>query len=507
MYKENKQTTIFADPAMFMGAKLDPENRWVKIAGMVPWDMIEKKYAENFKVKGKGRPAKPARFAIASHLIKEKYTISDEEVVDMIRENPYLQFLLGYEGFSGKRPFDASTMVWFRKRMTPEMIAEANDYIIAAGRRDAEEDDGAGGGDHDNAGRDGNNGNGEVGDQRMADTGENKGTIILDATCGPVDMRFPTDVSLLNEARERLEKIIDHQYEALGKPEPKPRTYRENARKDYLRFSKSKKRGLKMIRKQIRKQLNYVRRDIGHVKRMGVDLLTEKERVTLAVIEKLYAQQKEMHDERKRGVPDRIVSVWRPYVRPIKRGKETADTEFGPKVTISMVDGYARIERFSWDSYNEASTLVDAIEGYREREGHYPERALADKIFRNRHNLSYCKSKGIHMNGPALGRPPRDKALYREQCLLERAEAGERNAVEGEFGVSKRRYGLGRIMMRLKDNCELQVQITFLSMNIWHRLRCSLLLFFGFSKIVVFRGFLKVKHGEISQRRDTVFAQ
>ena len=515
MYRENKQTTIFADPTKFMDAKLNPKNRWVMIAGMVPWDMIEKRYAENFKVKGKGRPAKPARFALASHLVKEKYGLSDEETVEMIRENPYIQFLMGYESFVDKRPFDASTMVWFRKRMTPEMVADVNEYIIAADQREAEDDGASESDDGNETDKDdddaSNDGGGDDDDndteeEKPADAECNKGTIILDATCCPVDMRFPTDVSLLNEGRERLERMISHQHKTLGKPGPKPRTYCKVAKKEYLRFARSRKRTVKTIRTQIRKQLNYVKRDTGYVKRLGKDLLTEKERGMLAVIETLYAQQKEMYDERKHSVPDRVVSIWRPYVRPIKRGKETADTEFGPKVTISMVDGDARVERFLWDNYNETATLIESVERFHERTGHYPERVLADKIFRTRDNLMYCKLNGIRLNGPALGRPPKDKVLYHEQCLLERAEAGERNAVEGEFGVSKRRYSLGLIMMRLKENCELQVHMTFLSMNIWRRVRCSLLLFFAFSKNVIFSDFLVSRHCQTSKRRDQAFA-
>ncbi|MDR1816406.1 MAG: transposase [Clostridiales Family XIII bacterium] len=105
MYKEIKQTTIFANPAAFTGAHLDPGNRWVAVAQMAPWDSIERKYAANFKVKDNGRPALPARYALTSHLVKEKYGLSDEETVEMIRENPYLQFLLGLEGFTSRRPF------------------------------------------------------------------------------------------------------------------------------------------------------------------------------------------------------------------------------------------------------------------------------------------------------------------------------------------------------------------------------------------------------------------
>lgn len=75
------------------------------------------------------------------------------------------------------------------------------------------------------------------------------------------------------------------------------------------------------------------------------------------------------------------------------------------------------------------------------------------------------------MSGPKLGRPPKDKEEYRKQCLLERAESGERNAVEGEFGTGKRRYNLDRLSMQLKESSEVQNHLIFLSMNIWKRLK------------------------------------
>jgi hypothetical protein len=92
---------------------------------------------------------------------------------------------------------------------------------------------------------------------------KNKGTLIVDATCTPADIRFPTDVSLLNEAREKLEKIIDVLHEpSRGK---KPRTYRKRARKCFVSFVAKRKHSKKDIRKALKKQLQFVARDIRHV--------------------------------------------------------------------------------------------------------------------------------------------------------------------------------------------------------------------------------------------------
>ena len=112
-----------------------------------------------------------------------------------------------------------------------------------------------------------------------------------------------------------------------------------------------------------------------------------------------------------------------PHVRPIVRGKATAKTEFGAKLTVSLVDGCAEVTTLSWDAYNESQDLVKAAEAYKIRYGHYPRRILADKIFRTRHNRRYCQSRGIHLNGPPLGRPPKDRTVYDEQLRQEREES------------------------------------------------------------------------------------
>ena len=185
----------------------------------------------------------------------------------------------------------------------------------------------------------------------------------------------------------------------------------------------------------------------------------------------VHDQQREMYDLRKHQVPNRIVSISQPHVRPIVRGKRSARVEFGAKVAMSLEGGYARIEKLSWDAFNESQTLQDSCERYRERHGHYPERVLGDKIYRTRENLSYCADRGIKLNGPKLGRPPKDRALYKEQKRQERLDAGERNAIEGKFGEAKRRYGLNRVMTRQADSSETTIAMIVLVMNLKKALR------------------------------------
>jgi len=464
--KKTKQVSFDENPDSFIGARLRPENRWVKLAQIIPWSRLEGRYHRTFANPKVGNPAKSCRMAIGSLIIKERLRLSDEETLAIILDSPYMQFFIGMHSFSDRAPFDASTMTYFRKRLTPEILAEINQLIVEASKDDNKHDDNASGDDGTSA--------------ESKPEAKNEGTLILDATCAPADVHFPTDVALLNDSRVKLEELIDHLHE--GREEKKPRTYRQKARTLYLRFARNRRPRYKQIRRAIREQLGFVRRDIELVKELlaaSSRQMTPRQMQYWQTIQTVYRQQQEMYQEKKHKVEDRIVNIHQPWVRPIVRGKATADVEFGAKISVSLVNGYAMIEQLDWNAFNESGDLQTAVERYREQHGCYPERILADKIYRNRKNHQYCARLGIRMNGPNLGRPPKDKKLYDEQKRQERSEAGERNAVEGKFGEAKRCYTLSRVMTRLKNTSEVSIHMTFLVMNLEKRLRDIILLFYS----------------------------
>lgn len=473
MYKRrNGQMSALETPMFFGGVTLDPSNQWVKLAALTPWDFIEEQYAARFEGEMTGNPAKTSRMAVGTLIIKERYRFSDEDVVEEIRMNPYLQYYIGMPAFTHEAPFDASTITRFRKRMTPEMLREINDIIIGrvklTDEQSAEPPEDPPSAD----------GPPSEPDERDAEEGEtaNEGTMILDATCTPQNIRFPTDISLLDEARKKLESLIDKVHVAGLTEGKKPRTYRRRARRDYLRFIRNRNPSKKFLRKSIRKQLGYVARDLSYLEKILKQhpaALSTQQMTLFSTIRTLYRQQQEMYTNRTHSVTDRIISLSQPHVRPIVRGKTATPVEFGAKIEMSLVGGYARIEKLSWDAFNEGGTLQDSVERFKADTGHYPSRILADKLFRTRENLRYCKANHIRMSGPKLGRPPKDKALYQEQLRMERKESGERSAIECEFGVGKRRYTMGCIMTRLQHTSEVSIYVTVLTMNLFKRLRLS----------------------------------
>ena len=464
MYRKNDGQISIAEFLSPFG-KLDETNRWVKKAKLIPWDRIEETYARLFE-SDTGNVAKPVRMALGSLLIKQETGLSDEGVVQNIVENPYMQFFIGLHEFTTKASFAATTMVYFRKRLTAEILAEINEIIFAA-ERDEEDGSGSGSGGPGGDTPETSDGGGAEG---MEGQVQNQGILMLDATCVPADITYPTDVGLLNEAREKLEDIIDLLHPQMGEKR-KPRTYRKRARKDYLNFVKRRKKGKRLIRKAIRKQLGYVRRDLSHIGKMLENAsdhpLPERHTLWLSTIRTLYEQQLFMYRNRTHTVPDRIVSISQPHVRPMVRGKKAANVEFGAKVSISLVDGYAFVDKIGWDNYSEAELLPDAVERYRRRYGHYPEAVLADKLYRNRNNLRYCKDRGIRLSGPRLGRPPKDVV----HDLHERSDNAMRNWVESKFGEGKTGYGLARLFARLKGTSEAAIQLAFLALNLSRRVR------------------------------------
>lgn len=149
----------------------------------------------------------------------------------------------------------------------------------------------------------------------------------------------------------------------------------------------------------------------------------------------------------------------------------SASVELGAKVAISIENGICRLEKLSWDAYNEAGTLIESVERYKERNGVYPEAVLADRIYRNRENLAYCKAHNIRLSGPKLGRPAANAQIQKAEKALERLDARMRNAVEGKFGEGKRKYGLDRIYAKLKETAESMIALHFLVMNLERQLR------------------------------------
>lgn len=462
--KRDAQQMEFERFYLPFSGKLRSDNRWVKLARLIPWHELEERYAALFS-ESQGAPAKSFRMALGALIIKERLAITDEETVEQIRENPYLQNFIGMDEYRDAAPFDPSMMVHFRQRITVRLLAEINALVL----RDRPEKKEAGDHDDDDHPAGGTGTDDRPGSDEPKETNGNRGILMVDASVAPADITYPTDLNLLNESREKLERIIDTLHETRRCGKKKPRTYRRNARRDYLRAAKLRKMSAATLRKALGKQLRYVRRDLGYIEAMvrkdaGIlGSLSVRQYRALLVTGELFRQQSTMYRKKCHSIEDRIVSISQPHVRPIVRGKASASTEFGMKIVLSRDNGYHLLEYFSWDNFNESTLLRQHIEQYRERNGHYPEAVLADKLYRNLDNIRWCKEQSIRLSGPRLGRPSR---THKDDARQEKRDASMRNAIEGSFGVAKRRYGMNRLMAKLSSTSESVIGVIVLLMNL-----------------------------------------
>ena len=468
--KPHVNQLAFEEFVLPFGGKLRSDNRWVILAKQIPWAEVETAYAQQFSKEDMGSPAKSSRLALGALILKERLGVTDRELVEQIAENPYLQYFLGLMAYQEEAPFHHSLLTTFRKRFSHERLGKINEAIarlISDAQPTKEE---------------------PVEEKGEGESVLPKGQLLVDATCVPADIKYPTDLNLLNDAREKTEEIIDHLHAGRATPKKKPRTYRQNARRDYLRVAKAKKPGRQKLRQGIGKQLRYLRRNLGAIAHMAQEgllvSLPPKRYRQLLVIQELYRQQLWMYTHRCYRIADRVVSISQPYVRPIVRGKAGRPVEFGAKISVSLVDGVSFVDRISWDAYNESVDLVEQIEAYSRRFGHYPASVHADHIYRTRENRRYCHSKGIRLSGPPLGRPRTINETNAEQGKQDqqqcRDDATARMAVEGKFGQGKRRFGLGRLMAKLSVTSEVMIQVSFLVMNLEHLLtRVGSFLFFS----------------------------
>jgi hypothetical protein len=472
-YRSPQQLTLAGFECPFSN-QLISTNRWVLLAHSIPWDALVSTYNRQLGNQFTGASNINPRVAIGALIIKHLCDISDRETILQIQENMYMQYFIGYSSFSNEAPFDASLFVDIRKRLTLEHINEINEKILGIiARKDAgkteNKQDPIDGDDTTSAEAPIEKDNPrEGGTDNISDfpTDSNEptpeGSLLMDATACPQDIAYPTDLNLLNDAREKSEELIDELQGGLTTP--KPRTYREIARKKYLQTAQKKKRTKKEIRRAIREQLQYVKRNISSIFKLLAQYdtipLGEKQYKYLLVIQTLYDQQKHMYDNRVHSVEDRIVSIHQPHVRPIVRGKTNADVEFGAKIQVSLIDGIAFLDELSWNAFNEGGCLIRPVEKYKVRFGFYPKEVLADKIYCTRENRKWLKQKNIKLRAKPLGRPSSKGASSIP------VRPGERNPIEGKFGQAKTAYGMNRIKARLKETSESWVASIVLVLNL-----------------------------------------
>jgi len=434
------------------------------LASLIPWDSLASVYCRKLDPDS-GRLSVDIRYVIAALIVKHKLRLDDRGTIDMIKENIYLQYFCGLKSFTTKALFDPSLFVDIRKRLGGKEFDEFNQLVIEKSERLKSHQARI---KRTDQGKNQTKNNPPQGNDTAT---KNKGILKVDATVADQEITYPNDLKLLNTSRENLERIVDILTRKLPGTD-KPRLYRRVARKSYLNVAKKKRKTPKEIRRGIKQQLQYVSRDLKVVDHLlskfksNNQILDKMDIKLVAVIKQVFDQQKQMYEMKKHTCEHRIVNLFQPHVRPMVRGKDKNKTEFGSKINISEVNGFCRINRLSWESYNESGDLKMQVEKFKQLYGCYPKTLLGDKIYLTRENRRYLKDNEIEIVGSPLGRPPKIQAESAAQKYRKKKKAAKRNHVEGKFGQAKRGYGLNNIKARLSDTSESWVNTIFFVMNL-----------------------------------------
>jgi hypothetical protein len=429
--KDRQTMNLFSEFLPFDG-KLDPDNRWLKIKALIPWESLEARYQRYFS--DRGRPSLDGRLVIGILLLKHMTGSSDEAIVELVNENPYMQLFCWLERFSTEPLLDSSSLSKIRRRLGSKYFAELerDTYQVLVERKIIKA----------------------------------KG-MLIDATVFPEHVRYPTDTGLLNEARQWVVKQIKSLGSSLG---VKVRTYCRKAQKEYLSFSKKKTKSRKLIRRTRKSLLQYLRRNVNQcqslmdeAKKQGIQI-KQKVHDRFEVVRKVFNQQYQMHCQKVNRIEERIVSLHRPWTRPIVRGKTgPKQVEFGPKASISHVDGFVLLDHLSSENFPEADRAKSQIKKYETLFGKKPSYVVADKIYGNRENRRLLKKQEIRDAFEPLGRKARQQipaTRWRKQ------KQRERNRIEGNIGHAKNHFSLDKIKYYIENGPEIWVRLGLLSMNL-----------------------------------------
>lgn len=354
---------------------------------------------------------------IGLQILKMRYGVSDAKLIELLNENAMMQLFCGIRLRPGQYIRDKDIVGRWRKFLGLRLSPEALQKQLA---------------------------------NNWAPKMEQTNVGLSDATCYESYVRYPTDVKLLWECCEWLWKQIRQISKSVGQALPRVK-FKEQYQK-YLNYQRRRKKTHKLERRR-RKSLLYLLKKLRRIMTEVIGCWTRSDRwdkirlgpavfSRLGWIKKIYQQQQLHYDRPSAKVPNRIVSLAKPYLRPIVRGKETRRVEFGMKVNMLQVDGINFIEYGDFEAFHEGIRLKKTIWAHR-RYFSKVTHLGADAIYATNANRRYCSAQGITTGFRRKGRAGKqeDQAKIMRQTL-QRARA---TRMEGSFGNEKNHYGLAKV--------------------------------------------------------------
>ena len=278
-------------------------------------------------------------------------------------------------------------------------------------------------------------------------------TVYTDASCYESLMRFPTDVQLLWECTEKAYTMMCDISSRLG--EHRLRTKYNDIEKANLAYRRQRKHTHKQTRKMTRRLLALLDKILGEIRRQmrihpDEGLLDDKQLDILETVTRVYRQQTNhfKSGDPRESIPNRIVSISKPYVRPIVRGKETKTVEFGAKCNNILIDGISFIEKLSFNAFNEGTRLRHCISLAQKLTGVPVKKIGGDQGYSGNANRTFCKDHKIETSFTQKGRAGTNEVKNATKRELARVRA---TVMEGSFGTQKEHYGLRKIAARIKS--------------------------------------------------------
>jgi hypothetical protein len=286
-----------------------------------------------------------------------------------------------------------------------------------------------------------------------------------DATVYESYITYPTDAKLIwRSCADVFAMLQDVRKKLKLRPS---RSKHDKRHQEYLSVAKSKKKSRRKSKKLCKSLLKYLQRlqeQLGELlnKHKGAIGLSNQQYNRLATITKVKEQQWQIQFGNQSTVPARIVSLHKPYVRPIIRGKEVKPVEFGSKVNMLQVDGISFIEHISFDNFNEGTRLKSTIEMQKRYFGKCYQIG-ADAIYGTNENRSYCTKNNIATSFVQKGKEGKEAEQKKQmRSLLGKVRS---TVLEGSFGNEKNHYMMDKIKAKTEETERVWIFFSLLTSN------------------------------------------
>ncbi len=401
----------------------DQKHPLLRLSRAIRWNSLIEALTP-FYSPDRGRPSAPLRVQAAVLILKFVKNIPDRAAVALAKENLYAQLFCGLTPAQASilPMHPASALSQFRARIGAQGMALIQEMLSAAAQGKS---------------------------YRRADK------IILDTTCVPLDIHYPTDIRLMDRCRREILRLIQRA-KTFG-IETLYRTYARTARKVFVSFSKLSKPSQKTRRRIHRKMFQFLRRNLSQLRHLHeaatqaigrrcpkdkhAHLLLKEMKSAIAKIQVVVHQQAMV----RRGlphIPGRIVSFHKHHVRPIVRGKFPLPTEFGPKVLFALVKKRMHVVNVFNNNVSDATMILSSLRWFKSTFGHLPKELFADRGFFSRQWVKWLAF--LHIQ-PGL--QPKGKNID-ETTPAYRRMVRKRLPIEAFISLVKRCHGLSRCRAR-----------------------------------------------------------